>query len=105
MSSLCRKKGLLRRKGYDPEHVCFVLHVQQQFNCIFLQMDYKGQRLSEYIYSILTILFGGVAWIVGYVKGDFQVTFYGWAAGLALALLVGDAYAQNFPSSVISLKC
>eukprot|EP01032_Pedospumella_encystans_P015213 gene15213-17419_t len=51
-------------------------------------MDYKGQRLSEYIYSILTILFGGVAWIVGYVKGDFQVTFYGWAAGLALALLL-----------------
>ena len=57
-------------------------------------MDYKGQRLSEYIYSILTILFGGVAWIVGYVKGDFQVTFYGWAAGLALALLVGDVDKQ-----------
>jgi len=51
-------------------------------------MDYKGQRLSEYIYSILTILFGGVAWVIGFVKGDFQVTFYGWAAGLALALLV-----------------
>jgi len=28
----------------------------------------------------------------GYIKGDFQVTFYGWAAGLALALLVGDDY-------------
>lgn len=52
------------------------------------RMDYKGQRLSEYIYSILTILFGAVAWVVGYVQGDFQLTFYGWAAGLALSLLV-----------------
>jgi hypothetical protein len=51
-------------------------------------MDYKGQRLSEYIYSIITILFGAIAWIVGYVKGDFQITVYGWAGGLVLALLV-----------------
>lgn len=51
-------------------------------------MDYKGQRLSEYIYSILTILFGAVAWVIGYIQNDFQITFYGWAAGLALALLV-----------------
>ncbi len=51
-------------------------------------MDYRGQRLSEYIYSILTILFGGIAWIVGFLQNDFQITVYGWAAGLALALLV-----------------
>lgn len=51
-------------------------------------MDYKGQRLSEYIYSFLVIFFGAVAWIAGWVQGDFLITFYGWVAGLALALLV-----------------
>jgi len=51
-------------------------------------MDYKGQRLCEYIYTILVILFGSVAWIYGYVKEDFVLTFYGWAAGLVLSILV-----------------
>ena len=51
-------------------------------------MDYKGQQLCEYIYSILTILFGAVAWIIGYFKEDFTVTFYGWAIGLGLSLIV-----------------
>eukprot|EP01038_Epipyxis_sp_PR26KG_P011247 gene11247-15091_t len=51
-------------------------------------MDYKGQQLSEYIYSILTILFGAIAWIIGYVKGDFVITFYGWSIGLILSLVL-----------------
>jgi signal peptidase complex subunit 1 len=51
-------------------------------------MDYRGQKLCEYIYTILVILFGGVAWIIGYIKNDFVITFYGWAAGLALALVL-----------------
>lgn len=51
-------------------------------------MDYKGQRLSEYIYSIITILFGIIAWIIGYVKGNFTFAFYGWCMGLALALVL-----------------
>lgn len=51
-------------------------------------MDYRGQKLCEYIYTILVILFGGVAWIIGYIKNDFVITFYGWAAGLALGLVV-----------------
>jgi hypothetical protein len=53
-------------------------------------MDYKGQQLCEYIYSIITIFFSVVAWFVGYYKGDFLYTFYGWAAGLGLALIVSE---------------
>ena len=68
-------------------------------------MDYKGQRLSEYIYSILTILFGGVAWVYGYIQGDFQVTFYGWAAGLALALLVRLLFNVAIGNCSIHLTC
>ena len=41
-------------------------------------MDYRGQQLSEKIHYILVILFGAIAWIVGYYHGDFQQTFYGW---------------------------
>ena len=51
-------------------------------------MDYQGQKLCEYIYSIITILFGAIAWMVGYYKGDFIYTFYGWAAGVAISLVV-----------------
>mmetsp|Transcript_1359 Transcript_1359/g.2203 ORF Transcript_1359/g.2203 Transcript_1359/m.2203 type:complete len:103 (-) Transcript_1359:525-833(-) len=51
-------------------------------------MDYKGQRLCEYIYSILTILLGAIAWCIGYFQGDFLVTFYGWSIGLGLSLLL-----------------
>lgn len=51
-------------------------------------MDYQGQKLCEYIYSILVILFGGIAWVYGYLKEDFTLTFYGWAVGLLLSLLV-----------------
>lgn len=66
-------------------------------------MDYKGQRLSEYIYSFLVIFFGAVAWIAGWVQGDFLITFYGWAAGLALALLVNKMY--SFHIHVHSFLC
>mmetsp|Transcript_17859 Transcript_17859/g.38887 ORF Transcript_17859/g.38887 Transcript_17859/m.38887 type:complete len:96 (-) Transcript_17859:89-376(-) len=51
-------------------------------------MDYKGQKLCEYIYSILTILLGAIAWVVGYVKNDFYVTYLGWGVGLVLSLLL-----------------
>jgi hypothetical protein len=56
-------------------------------------MDYRGQRICEYIYAILTIFLGAIAWIVGYIKGDFQLTFYGWAIGLGLSLIVCKLYS------------
>lgn len=33
-------------------------------------------------------LLQAVAWVVGYLQEDFALTVKGWAAGLALALLV-----------------
>ena len=51
-------------------------------------MDYKGHQLSENIYYFLTIICGLIAWIVGYVKEDFQLTVYGWAVGLGLSLIL-----------------
>lgn len=51
-------------------------------------MDYKGQQLSEQIYYVVTILFGAIAWIVGFVQKDFTLTVYGWAVGLAFAMII-----------------
>ena len=53
-------------------------------------MDYAGQKLAENIYYFLTIFFGAIAWIVGYIKEDFYVTVLGWSVGLGLALIVSD---------------
>ena len=51
-------------------------------------MDYRGQQFSEYLYYFLTIFFGAIAWFVGYFSDDFQITVYGWAVGLGLALIL-----------------
>ena len=51
-------------------------------------MDYRGQQFSEYLYYFLTIFFGGVAWVVGYIYNDFQMTVNGWAIGLTLAIVL-----------------
>lgn len=51
-------------------------------------MDYKGQQICEILYYILTILFGGIAWIIGYYSHDFQITFHGWCIGMILALIL-----------------
>jgi signal peptidase complex subunit 1 len=51
-------------------------------------MDYKGQKLAEWIYYVITILFSIIAWIVGFVMNDFMTAVYGWAIGLGIALLL-----------------
>ena len=53
-------------------------------------MDYAGQKLAENIYYFLTIFFGAIAWILGYIKEDFYVTVLGLSVGLGLALIVSD---------------
>jgi hypothetical protein len=60
-----------------------------------IKMDYKGQQLCEYIYSIITIVFSVISWFVGYYKNDFIFTFYGWAIGLGISLVV-SCYAYSF---------
>mmetsp|Transcript_27148 Transcript_27148/g.27388 ORF Transcript_27148/g.27388 Transcript_27148/m.27388 type:complete len:94 (+) Transcript_27148:124-405(+) len=51
-------------------------------------MDYRGQKWTELLYYIIVILFGTVAWIIGYFERDFFTAFYGWAIGLGLSLVV-----------------
>ena len=51
-------------------------------------MDYKGQKLSEQIYLVLIPAVGSFAWVFGYLAQDFKTTFYGWLAGLVLAMLI-----------------
>mmetsp|Transcript_48095 Transcript_48095/g.79952 ORF Transcript_48095/g.79952 Transcript_48095/m.79952 type:complete len:116 (-) Transcript_48095:241-588(-) len=51
-------------------------------------VDYKGQELAEQIYYYLIIVVGAIAWIVGYVQQSFLITVYGWAGGVALAVLI-----------------
>lgn len=34
--------------------------------------------------------FQGIAWIAGYIQGDFTITIYGWFIGLAISLVVRD---------------
>jgi|Dee2metaT_10_FD_contig_21_8007923_length_391_multi_4_in_0_out_0_1 signal peptidase complex subunit 1 len=51
-------------------------------------MDYHGQKLAEWIYYILTIIFGGIFWIIGYIMDDFTITVYGWFCGLVISLLL-----------------
>ena len=51
-------------------------------------MDYKGQQLAEWLYYFLTISFGAVAWVVGFIHDDFGITVKGWAIGLGLALVL-----------------
>mmetsp|Transcript_28118 Transcript_28118/g.40258 ORF Transcript_28118/g.40258 Transcript_28118/m.40258 type:complete len:83 (+) Transcript_28118:61-309(+) len=51
-------------------------------------MDYKGQQLSEFFFYYITIIFGGLGWIVGYIHQDFSYVFYPWLAGVILSTIL-----------------
>jgi hypothetical protein len=51
-------------------------------------MDYEGQKLSELLFHIIILAFGGVGWIFGYFAQDFSYVFYAWAAGTAISVVV-----------------
>ena len=51
-------------------------------------MDYKGQYLAELLFNIIIILFGGVAWVIGYFQQDFVIVFKGWLIGVILSVVV-----------------
>ena len=50
-------------------------------------MDFVGQHLAERVYQVIIVLFSVVGFFVGYAKQEFSLTFYIWAAGVALACL------------------
>ena len=51
-------------------------------------MDYKGQMLCEYIYSIICVGCTIIAWIAGWYQQNFYVTFQGWCIGMVLSLIL-----------------
>jgi hypothetical protein len=57
---------------------------------VSLAQDFKGQQLSEQLYYYIVILLGALGWIMGYFKESFLYTFYGWAIGVGLSLLVSN---------------
>lgn len=55
-------------------------------------MDYKGQQLSEFLFYYITIIFGGLGWVVGYIHQDFSYVFYPWLAGVILSTIVSEIH-------------
>ena len=53
-------------------------------------MDYEGQKLSELLFHIIILTFGGVGWVVGYFAQNFTYVFYAWAIGTALSVVVSS---------------
>jgi Microsomal signal peptidase 12 kDa subunit (SPC12) len=51
-------------------------------------MDYKGQQLSELIFYWIILLFGGVGWVLGYIRQEFWIVFQFWLVGVAISLVV-----------------
>lgn len=67
-------------------------------------MDYEGQKLSELLFHIIILAFGGVGWIFGYFAQDFSYVFYAWAAGTAISVVVsffGDEARTGRGSSMM----
>ena len=64
-------------------------------------MDYEGQKLSELLFHCLILSFGGVGWIVGYLRQDFSYVFYAWTVGVALSVLVSTQHTLGVHASII----
>lgn len=50
-------------------------------------MDFKGQQLSEQIFTALLTVFGAVAFVIGYWRGNFALMMAIFASGLAISML------------------
>jgi signal peptidase complex subunit 1 len=51
-------------------------------------VDFEGQKLAEQIFYVIILAFGGVGWIVGYLRQDFTVVFQCWLVGVVLSVIV-----------------
>lgn len=58
-------------------------------------MDYEGQRLSELFFYWIILAFGGVGWIIGYVRQDFFIVFKFWLVGVAISVVVRTDGKRN----------
>jgi len=50
--------------------------------------DYDGQRLAELLYYWIIICFGAAGWVWGYIEKNFKYTFYCWAVGVGISVLL-----------------
>jgi signal peptidase complex subunit 1 len=51
-------------------------------------MDYKGQQLSELIFYWIILLFGGIGWVLGYIRQEFWIVFQCWLVGVGISVVV-----------------
>jgi signal peptidase complex subunit 1 len=51
-------------------------------------MDYEGQRLSELIFYWIILSLGGVGWVIGYFRQDFNIVFQFWLVGVVISVIV-----------------
>ena len=76
-----------------------LLHLSCPSTSTIPTMDYEGQKLSELLFHIIILAFGGVGWIFGYFAQDFSYVFYAWAAGTAISVVV-SFWRREAPSRV-----
>jgi len=80
-----------RYHGTHPERTVTLLDLSASRSTSLLPttaMDYEGQKLSELLFHILILTFGGVGWVAGYFAQNFTYVFYAWAIGTALSVVV-----------------
>lgn len=58
-------------------------------------MDFEGQKLSELLFYIITILFGSVGWVIGYFQQDFTIVFQLWLVGVVISVVVGRSQTDS----------
>ncbi|GMH84121.1 hypothetical protein TL16_g09823, partial [Triparma laevis f. inornata] len=51
-------------------------------------MDFKGMALSELLFYYICIVSGAIGWIYGFVHQSFLQTFYIWACGLGVSVVL-----------------
>jgi len=54
-------------------------------------VDFEGQKLAETIFYVLILSFGGVGWVLGYMRQDFTVVFQAWLVGVLLSVVVSSS--------------
>ncbi|CCX12090.1 microsomal signal peptidase 12 kDa subunit-domain-containing protein [Pyronema domesticum] len=50
-------------------------------------IDFEGQKLADFLTTVLLIVFGAIAWIVGFLRQDLMYTVYIGLGGTALTFL------------------
>mmetsp|Transcript_7901 Transcript_7901/g.9180 ORF Transcript_7901/g.9180 Transcript_7901/m.9180 type:complete len:85 (-) Transcript_7901:247-501(-) len=51
-------------------------------------MDYKGQELSELFFYYITLILGGVGWVIGYFRQEFFIVFKFWLVGVVISAVL-----------------